>query len=124
MKTVIVTGSAGLIGSEASKFFHQQEFRVIGIDNNMRAYFFGEGASTLWNKQKLEDGFPNYVHHAADIRDFTAIETIFKIDLPVNSARIKRVNGICMFHDCSKAKKELGYNPRPIDDALRIMLKE
>lgn len=46
MQTIIVTGSAGLIGSEATKFFHQQGYRVVGIDNDMRAYFFGEGAST------------------------------------------------------------------------------
>ena len=77
MKTVIVTGSAGLIGSEASKFFHDQGFRIIGIDNNMRAYFFGENASTQWNQEKLEKDYPNYVHYSADIRDYAAIEKIF-----------------------------------------------
>ena len=56
MNTVIITGSAGLIGSEATRFFHAQGFNVIGIDNDMRAYFFGEGASTQWNQQKLESG--------------------------------------------------------------------
>jgi len=77
MQTIIVTGSAGLIGSEASKFFHQQGFRVIGIDNNMRAYFFGDSASTEWNQQKLESGLENYVHQKADIRDYPSIEKIF-----------------------------------------------
>src|SRR4029079_553842 len=77
MQTIIVTGSAGLIGSEASKFFHQKGYRVIGIDNDMRAYFFGNDASTRWNQEKLEKEFVNYSHHAADIRDYTAIEKIF-----------------------------------------------
>lgn len=77
MKTVIVTGSAGLIGSEASKFFHQQGFRVVGIDNNMRAYFFGEGASTKWNQEKLEKEYQNYIHQTIDIRDYAAVEKVF-----------------------------------------------
>jgi CDP-paratose 2-epimerase len=77
MQTIIVTGSAGLIGSEASKFFHEKGCRIVGIDNNMRAYFFGDGASTKWNQQKLEQQLPNYQHHAIDIRDYPAIEKIF-----------------------------------------------
>jgi CDP-paratose 2-epimerase len=77
MNTVIITGSAGLIGSEATRFFHAQGFNVIGIDNDMRAYFFGEGASTQWNQQKLESGLSNYRHYKADIRDYSALEKIF-----------------------------------------------
>src|SRR5258706_12828888 len=77
MQTIIVTGSAGLIGSEACKFFHQQGFQIVGIDNDMRAYFFGEDDSTRWNQQKLEKEFPNYIHHSIDIRDYVAIEKVF-----------------------------------------------
>lgn len=77
MQTVIVTGSAGLIGSEASRFFHAQGFQVIGIDNNMRAYFFGEGASTKWNQERLEKENQGYKHYSADIRDYAALEKIF-----------------------------------------------
>lgn len=77
MQTIIVTGSAGLIGSEASKFFHAQGFRVVGIDNDMRAYFFGEGASTQWNQEKLQTALPNYVHYKADIRNYSELEKIF-----------------------------------------------
>ena len=77
MHTIIVTGSGGLIGSEAAKFFHEQGYRIIGIDNDMRAYFFGESASTEWNKQKLESSLKNYVHYNTDIRDYPAIEKIF-----------------------------------------------
>ncbi len=46
MKIAIVTGSSGLIGSEAAKFFHQKGFFIVGIDNDMRKYFFGPEAST------------------------------------------------------------------------------
>ena len=51
---IIVTGSAGLIGSESVKFFIQKGFSVVGIDNNMRAYFFGNEASTEWKRKELE----------------------------------------------------------------------
>ncbi len=77
MLTVIITGSAGLIGSEAVKFFHKQGFRVIGIDNDMRRYFFGNEASTLKNKARFEAEFSNYVHYNVDIREQQAIDTIF-----------------------------------------------
>ena len=77
MQTIIVTGSAGLIGSEASKFFHKKGFRIVGIDNDMRSYFFGEAASTQWNQKKLEKDFADYVHHSIDIRDYVAIEKVF-----------------------------------------------
>ncbi len=77
MKTVIITGSNGLIGSEAVKFFQKQGFRIIGIDNNMRQYFFGEEASTLKNKIKFEKEYPTYVHHSIDIRDEAGINALF-----------------------------------------------
>ena len=53
MSTVIVTGTAGLIGSESVKRFAQEGFKVAGIDNDLRRWFFGDGASTLANRQKL-----------------------------------------------------------------------
>lgn len=75
----LVTGSAGLIGSEAVKFFAEKGFDVVGIDNNMRSYFFGDEASTDWNRKKLEDLLKNkYTHYKADIRDEAAIGDIFK----------------------------------------------
>lgn len=79
MKRALVTGSAGLIGSEAVKFFAEKGFEVVGIDNNMRSYFFGEEASTDWNRKKLEEKLKSaYIHHQADIRDNEAISKIFK----------------------------------------------
>src|SRR3989338_8815201 len=77
MKTLLVTGSAGLVGSEAVEFFATKFDRVIGIDNDFRKSFFGEDASTDWNRKRLEK-IKNYTHEVLDIRDKDALETIFK----------------------------------------------
>lgn len=75
----LVTGSAGLIGSEAVKFFAEKGFDIVGVDNNMRSYFFGEEASTDWNRKKLQDLLKDkYTHVKADIRDDAAINDVFK----------------------------------------------
>ena len=78
MKIALVTGAGGLIGSEAVEFFADKFDLVIGIDNNMRRYFFGEQASTDWNRIRLQTTFDNYRHYAADIRDVPALEKIFR----------------------------------------------
>ena len=54
MSLAIITGSTGLIGSEAVNFFCDKGFDVIGIDNNLRKFFFGEDGSTSWIKTKLK----------------------------------------------------------------------
>ncbi|MEP7236269.1 MAG: NAD-dependent epimerase/dehydratase family protein [Ferruginibacter sp.] len=77
MKKIVVTGSSGLIGSEASKFFHSKGFEIIGIDNDMRSYFFGDGASTKWNTSKLQETLPNFRHHDIDIRNYEELKKIF-----------------------------------------------
>ncbi len=77
MKTIIVTGSAGLIGSEAATFFHDKGFAIVGIDNDMRAYFFGNEASTKWNSQKLLKSLKNYRHYSIDIRNQEELDKIF-----------------------------------------------
>jgi CDP-paratose 2-epimerase len=74
---VIVTGSAGLVGSETARFFHAQGYDVFGIDNDMRAYFFGQNASTSWNRERLIAELPRYTHYDHDIRDFEQIESLF-----------------------------------------------
>jgi CDP-paratose 2-epimerase len=78
LSIVIVTGSSGLIGSETARFFHAQGFDVVGIDNDMRAYFFGPEASTSWNTQRLARDLPRFTHVSADIRDAGAIESVFR----------------------------------------------
>lgn len=77
MSIALITGSSGLIGSETVKFFHEKGFEVVGIDNNMRQYFFGADGSTEWNTQALKSSLKKFTHEAADIRDQAAIEKIF-----------------------------------------------
>ncbi|MFH0869817.1 MAG: NAD-dependent epimerase/dehydratase family protein, partial [archaeon] len=77
MKRVLVTGSGGLIGSEAVRFFAKNDFEVVGIDNDMRAKFFGEEASTSWNVGLLKKEFPDYKHISMDIRDEKEIPKLF-----------------------------------------------
>jgi CDP-paratose 2-epimerase len=79
MSIILVTGSAGLIGSESVKFFCDRGFTVVGIDNNMRQVFFGEDASTEWNRDRLLQNYGDlYIHHNVDIRDHEPISQIFK----------------------------------------------
>ena len=88
-KSILVTGSAGLIGSEAVRFFAKKDWRVIGIDNDKRKYFFGPSASTLWNKKRLEEEIKNYTHFNIDIRDEKKVKEIFrehKLDLIIHAA--------------------------------------
>ena len=91
MKTAIVTGSSGLIGSETVKTLLKNGHRVVGIDNNMRAYFFGDEASTAGTTSELQDLSQNFVHEAVDIRNFEGVAAIFQkygsdIDLIVHTA--------------------------------------
>ena len=77
MNVAIVTGSSGLIGSEACKFFHDQGFLVLGIDNDMRQYFFGKEASTKPTEHQLKSTLDNFKHYNIDIRDTRELETVF-----------------------------------------------
>jgi CDP-paratose 2-epimerase len=78
MDVVVVTGSAGLIGSEAVRFFGKLGMQVVGIDNDMRKFFFGEEASTAWNRQRLESEVDRYQHFDVDIRDYSKVAEIFE----------------------------------------------
>jgi CDP-paratose 2-epimerase len=78
MSLAIVTGSAGLIGSETVRFLADRGFDVIGIDNDMRRYFFGDEASTAWNRDELCRTYPTRYHHFdVDIRDKDALNALF-----------------------------------------------
>ncbi len=77
MAIALITGSAGLIGSESVHYFSGKGMSVIGIDNDMRRVFFGKEASTRWNQEQLKRNIPGYVHYDLDIRDASAMENIF-----------------------------------------------
>jgi len=74
---IIVTGAAGLIGGETVRFFSEKGYSCIGIDNNMRKYFFGDDASTEWNRRAIEERYSSYIHKNIDIRDSEAIGKLF-----------------------------------------------
>lgn len=77
MKYCLITGSAGLVGSEAVGFFCNKGYTVIGIDNDMRKYFFGTSTTNITTL--LEKKFESkYVHYTCDIRDYVTLENIFK----------------------------------------------
>jgi CDP-paratose 2-epimerase len=77
MSIALVTGSAGLIGSETCKRYHAEGFDIVGVDNDMRARFFGAEASTASTRQKLEQSLKNYRHETLDIRDTDAVNRLF-----------------------------------------------
>lgn len=77
MKIALITGSAGLIGSESVQFFSDKFDLIIGIDNNLRQYFFGNDASVEWNNNRLKNEIDKYKHYNIDIRNYSELETIF-----------------------------------------------
>jgi CDP-paratose 2-epimerase len=90
-KIAIITGSAGLIGSQACDFFSNKGYKIIGIDNDMRAYFFGESSSTKDSLESLKSKINDYEHHSIDIRDYQKLNEVFSkyssdIDIVIHTA--------------------------------------
>ena len=77
MSIVLITGSSGLIGSESVEFFCKKGFDVLGIDNNLRKFFFGNDGSTVWVKNRLKKKNKNFKHHNIDIRNFEKLKKIY-----------------------------------------------
>ncbi len=75
---VLVTGSSGLIGSEAVEYFDGQGHRVVGVDNNMRRVFFGPEGDTTWNLNRLKNSTRHFEHRELDIRDREGIFSLFR----------------------------------------------
>jgi len=89
MAQILVTGSAGLVGSAAVRLFCEQGYEVVGIDNNMRKQFFGPAGDTAWNNERLMKAYPRYRHLNMDIRDEESISVLFRttpFDLIVHAA--------------------------------------
>lgn len=104
MKTLLVTGSNGLIGSEMVKHFHNLGWDVHGFDNNMRADFFGEQGDTRWNQQRLTSEFPDFTHHEMDLRDRRGV-----LDL------VREVKPHAVIHTAAQPSHDLAAK-RPFDD--------
>jgi CDP-paratose 2-epimerase len=91
VKIAVVTGSAGLIGSQACDFFSNKGYKIIGIDNDMRAYFFGESSSTKDSLDSLKSKINEYEHYNIDIRDYQKLNEVFSkyssnIDIVIHTA--------------------------------------
>ena len=78
MSIVLITGSCGLVGSEATSFFIEKGFDVVGIDNNTRKKLFGKDGDTSWVKKKLKLRYKRYTHYNTDIRSKSNLEKIYK----------------------------------------------
>jgi CDP-paratose 2-epimerase len=104
VKKILVTGSSGLIGSEVVSFFSKNEWEVHGVDNNMRAEFFGPQGDTSWNTRRLRDTLPNFHHHTIDIRDRPAILELFA-----------QVRPDAIVHAAAQPSHDLAAS-RPFDD--------
>jgi len=104
MKKMLVTGSSGLIGSEVVSFFARQDWDIYGIDNNMRADFFGPQGDTRWNQKRLEEKFSNFHHHEIDIRDRQGVQEF-----------IKELKPSVIIHTAAQPSHDLAAS-RPFDD--------
>lgn len=88
-ESVLVTGSSGLIGSEAVEHFDRQGHRIVGVDNNQRREFFGPAGDTTWNLERLKRSMRNFRHYALDIRDRAGVMSLFeqnRFDLVIHCA--------------------------------------
>lgn len=81
-RSLLVTGSSGLIGSEVCVWFHRQGWKVHGLDNNQRAVFFGPQGDTRWNQSRLQREIPGFVHHELDLRDRAGVLNLLKTIRP------------------------------------------
>ena len=78
MSIILITGSNGLVGSEAVNFFSRKGYKVVGIDNNLRKFFFGADGSTTWLRKKIIKENSNYEHLNIDIRNYQNLRKLFK----------------------------------------------
>lgn len=104
MSKLLVTGSNGLIGSEVVSYFCENGWDVSGLDNNMRADFFGPQGDTRWNQDRLEEKFSNFKHNEIDIRDRGSL---FKL--------IEDIKPDAIVHTAAQPSHDLAAS-RPLDD--------
>ena len=102
---LLVTGSSGLIGSEIVSFFDTHAEAVVGVDNNMRADFFGSEGDTGWNLQRLRQTTRHFRHHDLDVRDRPGLAAVFKGEGPFH----------LIVHCAAQPSHDLAAK-RPLDD--------
>ena len=104
MKQVLVTGSSGLIGSEAVTFFDRLGWTVHGLDNNMRRDFFGPDGDTTWNLKRLQSSTRSFTHHERDVRDRQGVADL-----------VRTVTPDLIIHCAAQPSHDLA-SQRPFDD--------
>lgn len=104
IKRILITGAGGLIGSEVALFFINRNVEVLGIDNNMRADFFGEKGDTTWNLSRLENQYSGFKNFNLDIRNRDAV-----------TAFIKNHKPDAIIHTAAQPSHDLAAS-RPFDD--------
>lgn len=104
LKKLLVTGSSGLIGSEVVADFSREGWEVHGVDNNMRADFFGPQGDTRWNLARLQEAWPKFQHHEIDIRNRTGLAELLKTVAPT-----------AIVHTAAQPSHDLAAS-RPFDD--------
>ena len=104
MKKLLVTGANGLIGSEVVSYFCENGWKVFGLDNNMRADFFGPQGDTRWNQKRLEEKYNNFEHKEVDIRDR---DLVFKV--------VEDIKPDAIAHTAAQPSHDLAAS-RPLDD--------
>jgi len=104
LKKLLVTGSSGLIGSEVVADFAREGWEVHGVDNNMRADFFGPQGDTRWNLARLREDWPNFHHHEVDIRDRIGLMELLRTVAPT-----------AIVHAAAQPSHDLAAS-RPFDD--------
>src|SRR3982751_3113318 len=101
---VIVTGSSGLIGSEVVSHFCDLDWEVHGVDNNMRADFFGPQGDTRWNQGRIAQKYKNFHHHELDIRDRAGVDAL-----------VESLKPSAIVHCAAQPSHDLAAS-RPFDD--------
>ncbi len=104
MKRILVTGSSGLIGSEVVSFFATEGWEVHGVDNNMRADFFGSGGDTRWNLKRLQTAHRGFRHHELDVRDRPGLRAL-----------VGEIKPHAIVHTAAQPSHDLAAS-RPFDD--------
>jgi CDP-paratose 2-epimerase len=104
MRHLLVTGSSGLIGSEIVAYFAVRGWTVCGLDNNMRAEFFGSSGDTRWNRDRLRLAYSRFVHHEVDVRNRSAV-----------FALVDELRPAAIVHAAAQPSHDLAAS-RPFDD--------
>ncbi|MGH8024884.1 MAG: NAD-dependent epimerase/dehydratase family protein, partial [Limisphaerales bacterium] len=104
MNKLLVTGSSGLIGSEVAEYFCKLGWDVHGVDNNMRADFFGPGGDTRWNQRRLLAAHENFHHHELDIRNRAGVDEL-----------LSNLKPSLLVHAAAQPSHDLAAS-RPFDD--------